>query len=175
MWSSGIAPICAAIESGDLKTSSGGRTARLYYGVKNEKDLCFVDRFSTWEKNGVQVVPVLSQPSDSWQGRTGYVQNALEEDGTLWKKWRAFSRLPIYVTYHNIADWIGYFLTNNEHFLKFIASVNSYKFILPFFCSGVPVPRNTGALLCGMKGMVESVTEILTKAGTFEGRILANF
>ena len=96
MWSSGIAPICAAIESGDLKTSSGGRTARLYYGVKNEKDLCFVDRFSTWEKNGVQVVPVLSQPSDSWQGRTGYVQNALEEDGTLWKKWRAFSRLPIY-------------------------------------------------------------------------------
>lgn len=117
---SGIAPICAAIESGDLKTSSGGRTARLYYGVKNEKDLCFVDRFSTWEKNGVQVVPVLSQPSDSWQGRTGYVQNALEEDG-------------------------------------------------------VPVPRNTGALLCGMKGMVESVTEILTKAGTFEGRILTNF
>lgn len=115
---SGIAPIKAAIESGELQ--SGGRTARLYYGVQTEEDLCFVDRFSTWEKNGVQVVPVLSQPSDSWQGRTGYVQNALEEDG-------------------------------------------------------VPVPRNTGALLCGMKGMAEAVTDILTKAGTFDGRILTNF
>jgi NAD(P)H-flavin reductase len=116
---SGIAPIRAAIESGDLKTS-GARTARLYYGVRTEKDLCFVDRFPLWEKAGVEVVPVLSQPSDSWKGRTGYVQNALEEDG-------------------------------------------------------VPIPRNTGALMCGMKGMAEAVTDILTKAGVFEGRVLTNF
>jgi len=116
---SGIAPIRSAIESGELQTS-GARTARLYYGVRTEEDLCFVDRFPLWEKSGVEVVPVLSQPSESWQGRTGYVQNALEEDG-------------------------------------------------------VPVPRNTGALMCGMKGMAEAVRDILTKAGTFEGRILTNF
>lgn len=116
---SGIAPIRSAIESGDLQTS-GARTARLYYGARSEDDLCFVDKFPLWEKSGVEVVPVLSQPSESWQGRTGYVQNALEEDG-------------------------------------------------------VPVPRNTGALMCGMKGMTEAVTDILTKAGTFEGRILTNF
>jgi NAD(P)H-flavin reductase len=120
---SGIAPLRAAIESGQLgvaESGSGGRTARLYYGVRTEKDLCFVDKFAEWEASGVQVVPVLSQPSDGWAGRTGYVQNCLEEDG-------------------------------------------------------VPIPRNSGALLCGMKGMAESVTDILTKAGVFEGRVLTNF
>ena len=63
---------------------------------------------------------MLSQPPASWRGRSGYVQNALEEDG-------------------------------------------------------VPIPRNSGALLCGMKGMAESVKDILLKADVFEGRILTNF
>lgn len=120
---SGIAPIASAIDSGLLKTQGtpgGSRTARLYYGERTETDLCFVDKFPRWESMGVEVVPVLSQPSESWMGRTGYVQNALEEDG-------------------------------------------------------VPVPRNTGALLCGMKGMTESVSDVLTKAGVFDGRILQNF
>jgi len=116
---SGIAPIRSAIESGELQTS-GTRTARLYYGAKTEKDLCFVNKFPEWEKKGIQVVPVLSRPGDGWEGRTGYVQNALEEDG-------------------------------------------------------VPVPRNSGVLLCGMKGMTEAVTEILTKAGVISDRILTNF
>lgn len=101
-------------------SSSGGRTARLYYGVQTAEDLCFVDKFSEWESLGFQIVPVLSQPSPEWNGRTGYVQNCLEEDG-------------------------------------------------------VPIPRNSGALMCGMKGMAESVKDILTKAGVFEGRILTNF
>eukprot|EP00539_Tryblionella_compressa_P019563 CAMPEP_0178868104 /NCGR_PEP_ID=MMETSP0747-20121128/5804_1 /TAXON_ID=913974 /ORGANISM="Nitzschia punctata, Strain CCMP561" /LENGTH=266 /DNA_ID=CAMNT_0020535013 /DNA_START=48 /DNA_END=848 /DNA_ORIENTATION=+ len=120
---SGIAPIRAAIESGQLgvaESGSGGRTARLYYGVRNEADLCFVEKFAEWEGSGVQVVPVLSQPGNGWAGRTGYVQNCLEEDG-------------------------------------------------------VPIPRNSGALLCGMKGMAESVTDILLKAGVFDGRVLTNF
>ena len=115
---SGIAPIKAAVESGSVVTD--GRSARLYYGERTPQDLCFTDLFQEWEQMGVEVVPVLSQPPDSWEGRTGYVQNALEEDG-------------------------------------------------------VPIPRNSGALLCGMKGMAESVTEILSKAGVFEGRILTNF
>lgn len=118
---SGIAPIKAAIESGDLQTSSsGGRTARLYYGERTPQDVCFSSLFQKWEEAGIQVVPVLSQPPDSWQGRSGYVQNALEEDG-------------------------------------------------------VPIPRNCGALHCGQKGMATSVTDTLTKAGVFEGRILTNF
>lgn len=40
---------------------------------------------------------------------------------------------------------------------------------------GVLVPRNTGALVCGVKGMAEAVKGDLTKAGVFEGRILFNF
>lgn len=117
---SGIAPIKAAMESGDLATDGKGRTARLYYGERTPDDLCFTSQYKEWEKAGVQVVPVLSQPPDSWEGRSGYVQNCLEEDG-------------------------------------------------------VPIPRNCGALLCGQKGMAESVTDILSKAGVFEGRILTNF
>ena len=106
---SGIAPIKAAMESGQLNVAgsgSGGRTARLYYGVQTADDLCFVDKFPEWESLGFQVVPVLSQPSPEWNGRTGYVQNCLEEDG-------------------------------------------------------VPIPRNSGALLCGQKGMAESIKAIL--------------
>ena len=120
---SGIAPLKAAIESGQLGVAaggSGGRTARLYYGVQNPDELCFVDSFGKWEQSGFQVVPVLSQPPSDWEGRTGYVQAALEEDG-------------------------------------------------------VPIPRNSGALMCGMKGMAESVKDVLTKAGVFEGRVLTNF
>jgi CDP-4-dehydro-6-deoxyglucose reductase len=120
---SGIAPIRAAMESGQLQTASpgqGGRTARLYYGERTPDDLCFVADFPKWEAAGFEVVPVLSQAPDSWNGRSGYVQTVLEEDG-------------------------------------------------------VPIPRNSGALLCGMKAMADSVREILLKAGVFEGRVLTNF
>lgn len=116
---SGIAPMVAAIECGQLETKT--RTCRLYYGERTADDLCFVDRFAKWEEMGVQVVPVLSQPDDSnWKGRSGYIQTALAEDG-------------------------------------------------------IAIPRNTGALLCGMKGMNEAVKELLLASGVFEGRVLFNF
>lgn len=121
---SGIAPIRSAIESGLLKTGTGptkgGRTARLYYGVRSVDDVPYVGKFAEWESKGVEVVPVVSQPSENYNGRSGYVQTALEEDG-------------------------------------------------------VAIPRNSGVLLCGMKGMVEAVKGILGQAGVFEGRMLTNF
>jgi NAD(P)H-flavin reductase len=120
---SGLAPIMAAIESDQLKVKAedGGRSCRLYYGERTQDDLCCVDKFPEWEAAGYEIVPVLSQPDDSkWNGRSGYVQNALEEDG-------------------------------------------------------IAIPRNSGALLCGMKGMTESVKDLLTKAGVFDGRVLFNF
>jgi len=101
---SGIAPIRSAIESGQLGTGSG-RTARLYYGVASPDDMPYAEKFAEWEAAGVEVVPVISRPEEvvgGWSGRTGYVQNALEEDG-------------------------------------------------------VPIPRNSAALLCGVKGMCEAV------------------
>jgi NAD(P)H-flavin reductase len=123
---SGIAPIRAAIESGLLNVATpggGGRTARLYYGVTSPSDMAYADKFAKWELSGVEVVPVVSRPEEcvqEWPGRTGYVQNALEEDG-------------------------------------------------------VPIPRNSAALLCGVKGMAESVKACLTKSGVFEERVLTNF
>jgi len=123
---SGIAPLRAAIESKQLNVAlpgKGGRSARLYYGVTTPNDMPYADKFREWEMKGVEVVPVVSRPEEceeQWNGRTGYVQNALEEDG-------------------------------------------------------VPIPRNTGALLCGVKGMAESVKDLLSRAGVFEGRVLTNF
>jgi NAD(P)H-flavin reductase len=118
---SGLAPIKAAMESGALGVESGGaRAAKLYYGERTAADLCFVEKFASWEAQGFEVIPVLSQPDTSWKGRTGYVQNALEEDG-------------------------------------------------------IAIPRNSGALLCGMKGMTESVKDLLNKSGVFEGRVIFNF
>lgn len=120
---SGIAPIRSAIESGRLGIS-GGRTCTLYYGVRTPDDLCYVSKFPEWEGGGVSVVPVISQPEESatttWMGRTGYVQNALEEDG-------------------------------------------------------VPIPRNSAALLCGVNGMCDGVKAMLLESGVFEGRVLKNF
>ena len=40
---------------------------------------------------------------------------------------------------------------------------------------GVEVPRNSGVLLCGQRGMVDDVKELLLSEGVFEGRILLNF
>ena len=119
---SGIAPIRAAIESGQLNLGSG-RTARLYFGCTTPADMPYISKFKEWETNGIEVVPVISQPESAqgeWTGRTGYVQSCLEEDG-------------------------------------------------------IAIPRNTGALLCGVKGMAESVKDLLTKAGVFEGRVMTNF
>jgi NAD(P)H-flavin reductase len=118
---SGLAPIKAAMESGALGVEpEGARAAKLYYGERTAADLCFTEKYAAWEQQGFEVIPVLSNPDASWKGRTGYVQNALEEDG-------------------------------------------------------IAIPRNSGALLCGMKGMTESVKDILNKAGVFEGRVIFNF
>lgn len=122
---SGISPIRSAIESDQLGIGKG-RSCTLYYGVRTPDDMPYVSKFPEWEEMGVQVVPVVSQPDvvcesgAVWGGRTGYVQNALEEDG-------------------------------------------------------VAIPRNSGALMCGVKGMCESVKSMLGESGVFEGRVLTNF
>ena len=121
---SGIAPIRAAMESGQLKIAKpgeGGRTARLYYDCATIEDMPYLSKFGDWEANGFEVVPVISRPEEcKWEGRTGYIQTAAEEDG-------------------------------------------------------IAIPRNTAALLCGVKGMAESVKDLLSKAGVFEGRVMTNF
>lgn len=119
---SGIAPVAAAIESQQIVgAENASRTARLYYGVQNEDELVYTSKYAEWEEQyGVQVIPVLSQAPE-WDGRTGYVQTAIEEDG-------------------------------------------------------VDIPRNTAAVVCGMKPMTTAIEDLLYKdVGILEGRILYNF
>ncbi|KAK7390916.1 hypothetical protein VNO78_19110 [Psophocarpus tetragonolobus] len=71
---SGISPIRSLIESGfDAEKRSD---VRLYYGARNLKRMAYQDRFKDWESSGVKIVPVLSQPDESWTGESGYVQAA---------------------------------------------------------------------------------------------------
>ncbi|GKV42958.1 hypothetical protein SLEP1_g50306 [Rubroshorea leprosula] len=71
---SGISPIRSLIESGFGANKRSD--VRLYYGARNLKRMAYQDRFKDWEASGVRVVPVLSQPDNSWSGESGYVQSA---------------------------------------------------------------------------------------------------
>ncbi|KAI5677274.1 hypothetical protein M9H77_08224 [Catharanthus roseus] len=71
---SGISPIRSLLESGfDADKRSD---VRLYYGARNLKRMAYQDRFKEWESSGVEIVPVLSQPDETWTGEQGFVQAA---------------------------------------------------------------------------------------------------
>lgn len=67
----GIAPLRAAIESGALELSEEedtklfGRSCKLYWGCRDEKSMPWTDKIKEWDLRGVEVVPVLSEPSTS--------------------------------------------------------------------------------------------------------------
>ncbi|KAL2518925.1 FAD/NAD(P)-binding oxidoreductase [Abeliophyllum distichum] len=71
---SGISPIRSLIESGFGAEKRSD--VRLYYGARNLNRMAYQDRFKDWNSSGVDIVPVLSQPDDSWTGEQGYVQAA---------------------------------------------------------------------------------------------------
>jgi NAD(P)H-flavin reductase len=121
---SGIAPIRSAIESRlNGIEPSRRRSVKLYYGARYPHRMPYMDRFKLWEADGIEIIPVMSRPEDahdSWAGRSGYIQDALKQDG-------------------------------------------------------ISSPAQTGALLCGVKGMTEDVKLILTSAGVADDRILFNY
>ncbi|CAH9139837.1 unnamed protein product [Cuscuta epithymum] len=80
---SGISPIRSLIEGGfgaDQRSD-----VRLYYGARNLERMAYQDRFKSWESSGVEVVPVLSQPDDFWEGERGYVQAAFAKAKKLFR------------------------------------------------------------------------------------------
>ena len=82
---SGIAPIRAAIESqlNGLRAPTR-RSIKLYYGARYPRRMAYMDRFRLWASDKIEVIPVMSRPTeaaDEWDGRTGYVQQALMQDG----------------------------------------------------------------------------------------------
>jgi len=84
---SGLAPIAAAIDFAPMGLRKIGfnslfeRKATLYIGARTEEHLPLKSRYADWETKGVRVVPVLSKPSDKWNGKRGYIQEALKIDG----------------------------------------------------------------------------------------------
>ncbi|KAI3467028.1 hypothetical protein Pfo_023691 [Paulownia fortunei] len=71
---SGISPIRSLIEAGFGADKRAD--VRLYYGARNLNRMAYQDRFKEWDSSGVDTVPVLSQPDDSWTGERGFVQAA---------------------------------------------------------------------------------------------------
>jgi len=76
---SGISPIKALIESGNLEADK--RTdVRLYYGTRDAGHTAFADRIPAWEKAGVKVIQVFS--NDGADG-TKYVQDVFKAETGL--------------------------------------------------------------------------------------------
>jgi CDP-4-dehydro-6-deoxyglucose reductase len=58
------------------------RPMELYWGVRARRDLYLGDLPERWarERGGFRYTPVLSEPDDGWDGRTGFVHEAVLED-----------------------------------------------------------------------------------------------
>jgi CDP-4-dehydro-6-deoxyglucose reductase len=76
----GFAPIKAIIEH--ALHIGVKRTMHLYWGGRVLADLYMLDKAVQWESSGIRFTPVLSEPlaEDHWQGRTGFVHQAVLDD-----------------------------------------------------------------------------------------------
>lgn len=65
-----------------LAETQPNQTVLLYWGVKQETSLYAKEEMELWAKKHehFQFIPVVEEPSDSWQGKTGYVHKAIMED-----------------------------------------------------------------------------------------------
>ncbi len=76
----GFAPVKAIIEHAlhvGIK-----RPMHFYWGGRKRSDLYLLDMARQWEARGIRFTPVLSEAlaEDNWQGRTGFVHQAVLED-----------------------------------------------------------------------------------------------
>jgi CDP-4-dehydro-6-deoxyglucose reductase len=76
----GLSPIKCILES--LMDDPECPPVWLYWGMRSEADLYLHDEIAQWASRlyEFQYVPVLSRPGASWQGRRGYVQDAVLQD-----------------------------------------------------------------------------------------------
>ncbi len=78
----GFAPLKGLVE--EAIQLGNGRPLHLYWGVRARRDLYLADLPERWmeEHPWFRFTPVLSEPSadDAWQGRTGWVHEAVVED-----------------------------------------------------------------------------------------------
>ncbi len=77
----GLAPIKAIVEA--AQQSGDKREIILYWGVRSKRDLYFQDTIEQWAQQAhINYIPVLSEPDRDWQGRTGFVHEAVLADIT---------------------------------------------------------------------------------------------
>ncbi len=76
----GFAPLKGQIEHSFNKGTT--RPMRLYWGVRSHEDLYLPDLPAEWAKahSNFDFVPVLSEPGANWEGRTGFVHEAVLAD-----------------------------------------------------------------------------------------------
>jgi CDP-4-dehydro-6-deoxyglucose reductase len=76
----GFAPIKAIIEHALFIGVT--RPMHFYWGARKLADLYMLEKAHEWESQGIRFTPVLSDaiPEDAWQGRTGFVHQAVMED-----------------------------------------------------------------------------------------------
>ncbi|MCG6872108.1 MAG: 2Fe-2S iron-sulfur cluster binding domain-containing protein [Gammaproteobacteria bacterium] len=77
----GLAPLAAMIEEAHRGKSQ--RPMQLYWGVRSERDLYYAKQLAAWQQvPGFSFTPVLSEPDAHWQGRSGWVHQAVLADHT---------------------------------------------------------------------------------------------
>ena len=76
----GFAPIKAIVEHALYIGMK--RPIHFYWGGRKQTDLYLLDLAKQWENKGIKFTPVLSEtlPEDAWQGRTGFVHQAVLDD-----------------------------------------------------------------------------------------------
>ncbi len=76
----GYAPICSLLRTHADEIARNG--AVLYWGARQREDLYAVESVEAWEQEfpGVRLVPVLSEAGPDWQGRRGFVHEAVMQD-----------------------------------------------------------------------------------------------
>ncbi|MEN8213790.1 MAG: CDP-6-deoxy-delta-3,4-glucoseen reductase [Pseudomonadota bacterium] len=76
----GFAPLKSMIEHAIY--SGIKRPITLYWGVRAERDLYLPDLPEEWSRqhDNIRFIPVLSEPDEDWQGRTGFVHAAVMQD-----------------------------------------------------------------------------------------------
>ncbi|MFT5450958.1 MAG: Na+-transporting NADH:ubiquinone oxidoreductase subunit F [Enterobacterales bacterium] len=78
---SGMSPLKSLIFE-QLEKFNSHREMHFYYGARTENDLIYTADFTelSMKFSNFNFHPVLSQPDDSWSGKTGYAQKAVEEN-----------------------------------------------------------------------------------------------
>ncbi len=72
----GFAPVKAIIEH--ALHIGFKREMHFYWGVRKAAELYMLDKIKTWQAQGIKFTPVVSD--EAWQGRTGFVHQAVLED-----------------------------------------------------------------------------------------------